>query len=83
MLSWLSRRGNSIDIFRSPQALRREFKRPGDHERNRKTYYYYQDHEADGPVWDFEKWKDLRRDLNQQPTDNGVGDRNLVNVSPL
>jgi hypothetical protein len=25
----------------------------------------------------------LRRDLDQQPADNRVGDRNLVNVAPL
>jgi len=29
------------------------------------------------------KWKDLRRDLQQKPGDDCVGDRNLVNIASL
>src|SRR5207248_6873945 len=35
------------------------------------------------PIWNFEKWKNLSGDLNQQPSDDGICDRDLVNVAPL
>ncbi len=34
------------------------------------------------PVRNFKERKDLRGDLNQQPADNGIRDRNLVHVAP-
>ena len=39
--------------------------------------------EPHAPVWDFEERKDLRRNLNEQPAKNCVGDRHSVNVAPL
>ena len=35
------------------------------------------------PVRNFEEGKNLCRDLNQQPTNDRVRDRNLVNIAPL
>ena len=35
------------------------------------------------PIRNFEEWKNLRRDLNQQPAYDGVCNRDLVNIAPL
>jgi hypothetical protein len=35
------------------------------------------------PVWNFEEGKCLRSDLNEQPGNHCVRDRDLVNVAPL
>ena len=32
---------------------------------------------------DFEKRENLRRNLDQQPADDGIGDCDLVNIAPL
>jgi len=39
--------------------------------------------QSDRPIWNSEKRKDLRRDLDEQPRHNAVGDGNLLNVAPL
>ena len=36
-----------------------------------------------GPIGNFKKRKDLRRDLDQQPANDCVSDRDLVNIAPL
>jgi hypothetical protein len=38
--------------------------------------------EADGPIRNLKKWKDLRRDLEQQPADDRISGRDFVNVAP-
>jgi hypothetical protein len=38
---------------------------------------------SERPIWNFEDRKNLCRDLDQEPADDRVGDRNLVNVAPL
>ena len=44
---------------------------------------YEQEHdESHCPIRNFEKWKDLRCDLNQQPADDPIGDSDLVNIAP-
>ena len=35
------------------------------------------------PIRNFEERKNLRRDLNHQPADDRVRDRDLVNIAPL
>src|SRR5439155_10407240 len=35
------------------------------------------------PVRNFQERKNLRRNLNEQPSNNGIRDRNFVNVAPL
>src|SRR5207244_4220932 len=42
-----------------------------------------QHHKSHCPIRNFEEWKDLTRDLHQQPCDDCVGDRNLINIAPL
>src|SRR5882724_1901830 len=72
-----------IDIFGALQSFWRQFKRPRDHEGNGEAYHNQHDHEPDCPIWNLEEREDLRRYLHQQPCDDRVGDRNLVNVAPL
>ena len=40
----------------------------------------HDDDQSHDPIWNLEEWKDLRRDLNYQPTDNRVRDGNLVDI---
>ena len=58
-------------------------KSPGHDEGDRKSYGDGGDDEANDPVWDFEKWKNLGGNLNQQPADDRVRDRDLVDIAPL
>src|SRR5207249_55284 len=69
--------------LRSLQALRRQLKRPRDHESNRKTNHNQHYHQPDCPVWNLEERKNLRRYLHQQPCDDCVGDSDFVNIAPL
>jgi hypothetical protein len=48
----------------------------------RKAEDQKQHDEADGPIRNLKKWKDLRRDLAQQPADDRISGRDLVNVVP-
>src|SRR4029077_16756006 len=71
------------DIFRSLDPCRRQFKCPGDNERDWESDRDADDHQSHDPIWNLEEWKDLRRDLNYQPTDNRVRHGNLVDIPPL
>ncbi len=73
----------SIGSFCALDAFGRHFKCPCDKQRNRKTDDEEENYEAHYPVGDFEKWENLAGNLHQQPCDNCVGDRNLVDVAPL
>ena len=72
-----------VRLLRPLEPLRRELERPCDHERDRKTDNDREHGQAHRPVWNFEKRKDLGRDLDHQPADNCVGSSNLVNVASL
>src|SRR5437588_1024289 len=72
-----------IGNFGSFNSFWSDFKSPGDHERDRKSGYDDRNDQAHNPIRNFEEWKNLRRNLNEQPTDNGVSDRDFVNVAPL
>ena len=72
-----------VDIFGPFDPFRCHFKRPGPNQRHWKTQDQEQHQEAYRPLRDLEEWKDLRRDLNQQPRQNGVRDRHFVNIPPL
>src|SRR5262249_34170547 len=61
-------------------SFRRCFKGPGDDQGNGKTNGYKGNDSTHNPVRYFEERKDLGRDLDQQPTDNGIGDRTLVGM---
>src|SRR5205823_13702035 len=71
------------DIFRSLDSSRRQFKRPCNHQRDWKSDRDECDHQTHNPVWNFQEWKNLRGDLDQQPTDDRIRDGNFVNVAPL
>src|SRR6266487_2411046 len=73
------KRWAKIDIFCAFDSFRREFKRPGDYERDRKSDNEQQHHKTHGPIRNFEERKNLTRYLHQQPGDDRVGDRNFVN----
>src|SRR6266496_1576605 len=72
-----------IDIFRALDSFWREFKRPGKNHRHGKSDNEQQHYKTHCPIRNFEERKDLTRDLHQQPCDDCVGDRDLVNVAPL
>src|SRR6266567_5282637 len=69
--------------LRSLQAFWRQLEGPCDHERDRKTDHNEQHDEPNPPIRNLKKRKILRRDLNEQPRDNRVSNRNFVNVAPL
>src|SRR5437870_9069632 len=77
------RRRRKIDIFRALQSFGGELERPRDNECNRKSDHDCEHDEAHGPIWNFEKWENLRRDLDQQPANYGISHRNLIDVAPL
>ena len=78
----MSLRGE-IDIFRAFQSFRRQFERPGDNERDGKSDDDCEHNKAHCPIRNLEKRENLRGDLNQQPTDDGIRSSDLVNVAPL
>jgi hypothetical protein len=67
---------SNIDIFRSLQSLRRQFRRPRKNEGNRKSEDQEQNDEPHCPIGDFEERKNLTRHLHEQPCDDCIGDRN-------
>ncbi len=77
----LDRRG--ICHFGSLEAFRRQFKRPGNDQRDRKSDHDEHYHQSNRPVWNLEKRKNLGRDLDEQPGNDRVGDRDFVNIAPL
>ena len=64
-------------------AFGRHFKRQRNDQRDRKADDKEKNYEAHNPIRNVEKWKNLAGNLHQQPGDNAVRDRNLVNVAPL
>ena len=70
-------------IFRAFQSFRRQFKRPRDNERDGKPDNDCEHDKAHCPIRNFEKRKNLGGNLNGQPTDDRVHDRDFVNVAPL
>jgi hypothetical protein len=56
---------------------------PGNDKRDWKSGRNQHDHQSHHPGWYFQEWENLGGDLDQQPTDNGVSDGNLINVAPF
>src|SRR6266403_6299473 len=83
MLSWLLRRRGKIDIFRALDAFRRELERPRDDQRDGEADRDQHDHQPYDPIWNLQERENLRGNLNQEPADDRVSDRYLVNVPPL
>ena len=72
-----------IGSFCAFNSFGRHFKCPRDNQRDRKADDEEENYQAHNPIGDVEKWKNLAGDLHQQPGDNAVRDRNLVNIAPL
>src|SRR6266568_4705416 len=73
----------NIDIFCALDSFRRQFKRPGKNQRHGKSDDEQQHHKTYRPIRNFEKRKNLARDLHEQPCKDCISDRNLVNVASL
>src|SRR6266403_1787970 len=71
------------DVLGALHPLRCHFKSPGNDESDRKTQGNDQHDESNDPIRNLEEWKNLRRDLDQEPSDNAVSNCNSVNVAPL
>src|SRR5438105_5099684 len=69
--------------FRAFNSFRCWFECPGDDKRNGKSQRDCCDENLHHPRRRFEGWEQDRRCLNQEPGDNRVRDRNLVNIAPL
>src|SRR6266480_846082 len=78
-----ARVNRGTDIFGSLDSFRRELKCPCDHERDWESNHDSKHDQSDGPIRDFEKWKNLRGGLDQQPANNRIRNRDLVNIAPL
>jgi len=74
---------HEIGVFRAFQSFRRQFERPRDNERDWKSDDDCEHNKEHGPIRNFEKREDLGGNLNQQPADDRVRDRDFVNVAPL
>src|SRR6266496_4603434 len=72
-----------IDIFCALDSFWLELKRPRENHRHGKSYNEQQHHKTHRPIRNFEKRKNLTRNLHQEPCDDCVGDRDFVNVAPL
>ena len=72
-----------IGSFCAFNPFGRHFKCPCDNQRDRKADDEEENYQAHNPIGDVEKWKNLAGDLHQQPGDDAVRDRNLVNIAPL
>ena len=56
---------------------------PGQDDRDRKPKDEGSDDEPHGPGRDFVKWKNLGVDLNQDPGDHDIGDRDAIDFAPF
>src|SRR5213596_30333 len=72
-----------VGCFGALQALRRELERPRNYQGDRKANDDHQHNKSDDPVRNLKKRENLRRDLDKQPSNNPVSNRDLVNIAPL
>ena len=63
------------------EAFWRHFKSPGNDESDGKTEDSKQYYKPNDPIRNFEEWKNLSGDLDQEPGDNPVSNCDPVNVS--
>jgi hypothetical protein len=64
-------------------AFRRELESPREDQRERKSQGKEEHYEPHRPDRNFEERENLGRDLNQDPADDGISDRDAVNVPSL
>jgi hypothetical protein len=72
-----------LNVFRSLDAFWGQLECPCQNQSDGKANHDDEHNEPHRPIWNFEKWKDLRRDLDEQPCDDCVSDGDFVNVAPL
>src|SRR5207253_8362213 len=75
--------GGKIDIFRAFDSFRSELKGPSDDERDRESSRDQYDHQPHDPSWNLQERENLGGNLNQEPADNRIGDRNFINIASL
>jgi hypothetical protein len=71
------------DLIRAFDSSRCQLEHPRQHERRQESDSDDDNDETDRPVWDFEERKNLSGDLNEEPGHDGVGGRDLINISSL
>ncbi len=72
-----------IGSFCAFNAFGRHFKCPRNNQRDRKADDEEENYKAHNPIRNLEKWKNLAGNLHQQPGNDAVRNRNLVNIAPL
>src|ERR1700716_3868306 len=72
-----------VEFVRPYYSRRRQVEGPGEKERDRETEREQYDDEPHRPHRDFEKQKDLRGDLNEEPAHDRVGHGDAVNFASL
>ena len=76
-----SARPNLVAFLGAPDSLRSQIEYPRQDERDWKTQHQREHNKADRPIGNFEERKNLRRDLNDQPARDGVGDGNAIDLA--
>src|SRR5438477_3089626 len=74
---------STIDVLFKLDSLRGYLECPRTNHGDRKPNDSEQNDQSDDPVWNIEKRKDLRRDLDEQPSRHDIGDCNAVNTAPF
>src|SRR5438270_7504324 len=74
---------STIDVLFKLDSLRGYLECPRTNHGDRKPNDSEQNDQPDDPVWNIEKRKDLRRDLDEQPSRHDIGDCNAVNTAPF
>src|SRR5882724_4777517 len=72
-----------IRILGAFDSLRRELECPCNNQCDRKTKRGEKNNKSNHPIRNFQERKNLCRDLNQKPADDGIRDGHLVRVAPL
>ena len=71
------------DVLGPFHSFRRHFESPCDDERDRKTKQSNHDHCCCNAIGQMQRRHDRCRDLHHQPSDDRIGDRDLVHIAPL
>jgi len=74
---------STIDVSFKLDSFRRYLECPRTNYRDGKTDDRKQDDQPDDPVWNIEKRKDLRRNLDEQPSRDDVSGGNGINTAPF
>ena len=72
-----------VELVGPDYSRRRQVECPRKKQRDGETEHEQDYDEPHRPHWDFEKWKDLRRDLNEEPAHDRVGHGDAVNFASL